>query len=101
MCPVVKFFMWLTCPVSLPLAWTLDKMLGEHKLQRYDNTQLKKLVMLHSIHALKKVEDHLPAGVEGLTTQQAKIVEGALTFQTVPCKEVMTNYEKVTLALEM
>ena len=37
LCPVVLCFMYLTCLVSWPLAKILDKLLGEHKFQRYDN----------------------------------------------------------------
>lgn len=36
--------------------------------------------MLHSIQALKKVEAHIPEGIEGLTADQAKMIEGAITF---------------------
>ena len=36
-CPVVLGLMYLTCIVSYPIAKLLDKMLGEHKFQRYDN----------------------------------------------------------------
>ncbi len=93
--------MWLTILISWPIGWLLDKLLGEHKFQRYDNDQLKKLVMLHSIQALKKVEEHLPDGIDGLTAEQAKMVEGAITFQAVPCEEVMTKIGKVTLTLTM
>lgn len=48
MCPVVLTLMWITAPVSWPIAKILDIWLGEHLFQRYDNDQLKKLVMLHS-----------------------------------------------------
>lgn len=37
MCPIVYMLMWLTCFISWPIAKILDKMLGEHKFQRYDN----------------------------------------------------------------
>lgn len=100
-CPIVYGLMWLTILVSWPIGWLLDKLLGEHKFQRYDNDQLKKLVMLHSIQALKKVEEHLPEGIDGLTAEQAKMVEGAITFQAVPCEEVMTKIGKVTFTLTM
>lgn len=37
MCPVVLCLMYLTSIISWPIAWILDKLLGEHKFQRYDN----------------------------------------------------------------
>lgn len=37
MCPVVLFLMWITIFVSWPIGWILDKLLGEHQIQRYDN----------------------------------------------------------------
>jgi metal transporter CNNM len=67
MCPIVLGLMVIICPVSWTIGKILDCLLGEHKFQRYDNDQLKKLVMLHSIEALKKVEEHLPEGIDGLT----------------------------------
>ena len=55
MCPIVQCLMIITCPVSWPIAKILDMLLGEHTLQRFDNSQLRKLIMLHSMDALKKV----------------------------------------------
>lgn len=101
MCPIVLFLMVATSPISWPIARILDWLLGEHMLQRYDNNQLKKLVMLHSMEALKKVESHLPEGIQGLTHEQAKIVEGAITFQEVACHEVMTKIDRVKYTLTM
>jgi len=67
MCPVVSVLMWVTWIISFPIAKFLDWLLGEHKFQRYDNDQLKKLVLLHSVNALKSVEDHIPEGINGLS----------------------------------
>lgn len=46
--PYVLFLMWLTCPVSWPVARLLDYCLGEHATDRFDNASLKALIMLHS-----------------------------------------------------
>lgn len=47
------------------------------------------------------MEEHLPEGIEGLTHEQAKMIEGAITFQTVPCEEIMTKISRVTYTLDM
>lgn len=56
MCPIVLVLMWLTAPVSFPIAKLLDHWLGEHTFQRYDNDQLMKLVRLHSVQALRSID---------------------------------------------
>lgn len=94
--------MWFTCPISWPIAKILDIWLGEHKIQRYDNTQLQKLVKLHSVQALRNVDlHHLPTGVEGLSIDQAKMIEGALTFQQEKCEEIMTKITKVDFTITL
>lgn len=37
MCPIVLTLMWITWIVSYPIGKLLDKLLGEHKFQRFDN----------------------------------------------------------------
>jgi hypothetical protein len=32
------------------------------------------------VNALKNVEEHLPEGINGLTEEQARMIEGAITF---------------------
>jgi hypothetical protein len=59
--------MWVTCIVSYPIGKLLDYFLGEHKFKRYNNDQLKNLVLLHSVNALKEVEDHVHESIEGLS----------------------------------
>jgi CBS domain containing-hemolysin-like protein len=58
--------------------------------------------MLHSVHALRRVSrHHLPEGIDGLTQEQAKMIEGAITFQQEPCEEVMTKISKVNFMLTL
>jgi len=57
--------------------------------------------MLHSVNALKKVEEHIEDGITGISADQARIVEGALSYQSVQCEEIMTSAKKVTLTLDM
>jgi metal transporter CNNM len=46
--PGVNLLMWLTSPVSWPIGQVLDKLLGEHTVDRFNNAELKALIMLHS-----------------------------------------------------
>ena len=57
--------------------------------------------MIHSVQALKRVEEHLPEGVEGLSHEQAKMIEGAITYASVTCDEIMTSVAKINFTLEM
>jgi hypothetical protein len=57
--------------------------------------------MLHSVQALKRVEEHLPEGIDGLTSEQAKMIEVAITFQSVKCDEVMTSVAKINFTIDM
>ena len=46
--PGVSLLMWITSPVSWPIGQVLDKLLGEHTVDRFNNAELKALIMLHS-----------------------------------------------------
>lgn len=79
MCPIVSFLMYITLPISWPIAKLLDLLMGEHELQRYNNEELRNLILLHTKQALQEMdEDHLPDDVEGLNRVQSKMIEGAL-----------------------
>jgi metal transporter CNNM len=53
MCPIVTALMYITSPISWPIAKLLDKMMGEHELQRFSNDELRRLIVLHSKAALQ------------------------------------------------
>jgi metal transporter CNNM len=100
-CPMVLCLMYATSIFTWPLAKLLDYLLGEHKFQRYDNNQLRKLVLLHSRSALQKVEDHIDDNIKGISEDQARMIEGALSYQNVKCREVLTSLDKVVLKLRL
>lgn len=77
MCPVILLLMWITSPISWPLAKILDCWLGHHPAKRYNHQQLELIVKMHSKDELAK-EHRLPKGVEGLENLQVKLIDSAL-----------------------
>lgn len=61
MCPIVLGLMYITSPITWPIAKALDVWMGEHKAQRFKNQELQELLKLHSEEAIGKLnESHLP-----------------------------------------
>jgi CBS domain containing-hemolysin-like protein len=96
MCPLVLCLMYLTCPISWPIAKLLDYLLGEHQLQRYNNKELQQLILLHTKKALEDMDsDHVPDDVDGIDNYGARVMTGALQIHSVNTVEVMTKMSKV------
>ena len=88
--------MYITIPLSWPIGKLLDKLMGEHELQRYNNDELKQLILLHTKKALEDLDsDHVPDDVEGLEDYNAQLISGALEFSKKNVKEVMTEFKQV------
>ena len=47
--------MYISSPISFPIAKVLDVLLGEHSKSRFMNNDLKALIELHTINALEKM----------------------------------------------
>ena len=56
--PVILCLMYATAPISWPIAKLLDCMLGDHKLTRFNNAQLRAIVDMHCQRALQEVTGH-------------------------------------------
>ncbi|GMH50474.1 hypothetical protein TrRE_jg10315, partial [Triparma retinervis] len=80
--PVVKVIMVLMFPLAYPLAWCLDKALGEEMGTIHSKAEMKRLL-----------EIHVRAG--GLDEEQGKTMAGALQYQDKVVEEVMTPLEDV------
>lgn len=88
--------MWLTCPLSYPIGKLLDYLMGEHELQRYNNDELRYLILLHTKQALSQMdEDHLPDDVEGLNRVQSNMIEGALQINKMKVQDIVTKFKRV------
>jgi len=79
--PIVKCIMVLFCPVTVPLAWCLDKVLGEELATTYSNAEMTKLLQ---IQVQQNALDHEVAGA----------MTGALTYKNIKVREVMTPVER-------
>ncbi|EER07772.1 hypothetical protein Pmar_PMAR020310, partial [Perkinsus marinus ATCC 50983] len=51
--PLVKFFMVVLYPVAGPVAWCLDKMLGEEHRGRYNKAEFNASLNLHQCYELE------------------------------------------------
>ena len=61
--------MWVTFPISYPIALLLDKVMGPQEHQRFSTDELQNLIQLHTKQALEKLsseEVEMPEDVSGL-----------------------------------
>jgi len=79
--PLVKIIMLVLYPAAKPLAWALDKCLGDELATTYNNAELLKMLEIH-------VKENK------LDKDTASAMTGALTFKNTTVQEVMTPLEK-------
>ena len=77
--PLVRLLIWILYPVSAPIAWLLDKALGEELPTIYSKQELIKLI-----------EEHEESGDGVIDEDEERILKGALTFSDKKVKDVMT-----------
>ena len=79
--PIVKVVLVLFFPVAGPLAFLLDKMLGNELATTYSSSEMRKLLQIHV--------------AEGRFDQEtAEAMTGALKYKEIKVGEVMTPIEK-------
>ena len=102
--PLVKCLMWIESPISYPIALILDKLLGEHHKSRFQNSDLKALIELHSKAAIEQahIEDSVGDSTQeklsldiGLHPSQTRLILGALDMHNMKVKQVMIPYQEV------
>jgi metal transporter CNNM len=76
---LVRIFIIILYPISWPIAWVLNKTLGEEMVTIYSKQELMKIV-----------EEHKATKASDVDVDEERIVKGALTFSDKLVKDVMT-----------
>lgn len=86
---IVKIFIILFLPVCWPIAWMLDKFLGEEMPTIYSKKELMKIV-----------EEHEGYKESDVDADEKRIIKGALSYSHKTVREIMTP-RTVVYALEL
>ena len=82
----VQLLMFITSPLAIPIAWVLDKILGHRQTALFRRAELKALVDIHG-------EGQQFGGQ--LTTDEVRIIKGALDLTNKRAKAAMTPLDMV------
>lgn len=82
--PLVRVIMFVTSPVTFPIAWSLDKLLGHEIPSVYSKHEIMEIVSEH------EDSEHSP-----IDEDEERIIHGALQFSHTTVREVMTPAGKV------
>jgi len=93
--PLTKCLMIVESIIAYPLSKILDLIMGEHNKSRYNNTDLKALIELHSENAIKDILEHGNDADMGLSVAQTKLINGTIDLVSAKASDVMTPYDKV------
>jgi len=80
--PFVQMLIYILFPISYPLAWGLDKMLGRELGTIYTKAEFEQLLEIHAERG-------------GFNKEMASAMTGALRYQDVKVYEVMTPIDQV------
>ena len=93
--------MKLTFPISYPIAWVLDRVLGEHKSLRYNASQLSAIITMHASKALDEMKGEIETNEVGtnrrigLNRTQQKLIQGALNWKHEKAKDIYKDAQRV------
>ena len=82
--PIVRLLMWISSPVTFPIAWTFDRLLGEEMPTIYSKHEIMDIVSEHGNSEHSQIDK-----------DEVRIVHGALQFSHLRVREVMTPQESV------
>lgn len=83
---LVRIIMIMLYPICAPIAWVLDKTLGEEIPTVYTKTELAKLIEEHRHHASSPID-----------SDEVRIARGALSFGDMTIKQIMTPRSVATI----
>ena len=86
---IVKFFIIILFPICWPIAWTLNKALGEEMPTVYSKKEL-----------IKIVEEHEDSKESDVDADEERIIKGALSYSDKTTERIMTPRSNV-FALEL
>jgi metal transporter CNNM len=84
--PVMRVFIFIMMPITYPIAYLLDKALGQEMPTLYSKVELMQIV--------SDLEDSEHGEIDA---DEERIVHGALQFSHTSVREIMTPKERVTL----
>ena len=106
--PMTRFLMIISWPITFWLGKCLDIILGEQGKTRYQNQDLKCLVEMHTIEALKKIAEEeeknpyiakndipKPSDKMGLGQIEANLMISALEIKEKKVVEIMINFNDI------
>lgn len=82
--PAVRVFLFITTPITYPIAFALDRLLGDEMPSVYTKHEIMELVSEH------EDSEHSP-----IDEDEERIIHGALRFSHMIVREVMTPAEQV------
>ena len=87
--------MYFLSPIAYPLSLCLDVILGLHHKNRFQNSDLKTLIELHSFQALEQL-DHLGCNDDlGLKPSQTNLIIGAIDLHKMTAEQLVIPYDQV------
>ena len=91
LCPLTYSLMVITYPLSYPIAIIMDVVIGIQGKTRYSNNDLRELIKLHTINAIKEFEpaEEIKKKEIGLSNEQVQLMIGALDIKTENVKQIM------------
>ncbi len=81
---VVKFFIFIFYPITFPVAYTLNKILGDELATIYSKREL-----------IKMIEEHEDNPDSEIDEDEERIIKGALSFSDKKVKSIMTPKKEI------